>query len=57
MITKYYTVAQISGDYSILEDDDKKKKPLIRGFPKAVTLVLCYLLVLLHQSNPHDNLS
>ena len=25
MITKYYTVAQISGDYSILEDDDKNQ--------------------------------
>ena len=42
---------------AILEDDDNNKKPLIRGFPKAMTLVLCYLLVLLHQSNPHDNLS
>lgn len=33
---------------AILADDDNKK-PLIRGFPKAVTLVLCYLLVPLDQ--------
>ena len=30
MITKYYTVAQISGDYSILEDDDKNQIRIAR---------------------------
>ena len=30
MITKYYTVAQISGDYSILEDDDKNQISIAR---------------------------